>query len=79
MRNYAADVFAALVLGCMVFLAFSLAANSCFTFRATASVSTLYTLAASRTTVSAFVRDAARKMLVSISSRESVPSSTLRR
>ena len=42
-----AAFFPVLVLDCAVFLAFSLAANSCFTLRAMASVFTLYVVAAS--------------------------------
>lgn len=59
--------------------ALSFAVNSCLTLTEMASVSTLYKLAASRRTVAAFVREAASKMAVSTSSRESVTSSARRR
>jgi len=46
-----------------VFLAFSFAANSCFTLRVMASVSTLYILAASRRIVAGFDRETASRIV----------------
>jgi hypothetical protein len=70
--------FPGLAVDCVVFLDFSLAADSCFTLRVMASVPTLYVLAASRWTMAGFEREVASRMLVSTSGRESVPSSARR-
>ena len=77
MFDYAA-FFEVLAAGSAVFFALSFAANSCLTLAAMASVSSLYVLAASRSTVVGFDCEAASRMLVSTSSRESVPSSARR-
>jgi hypothetical protein len=59
--DYAA-FFEVLAAGSAVFFALSFAANSCLTMAAMASVSTLYVLAASRSTVVGFDREAAKAL-----------------
>src|ERR1035437_8902662 len=60
-------------------LAFSFAANSCLTLRLMASTSTLYAVAASRSTWAAVCRVAACRMVISTSKPLNAPSSARRK